>query len=330
MHQRLKAVAASAAGLLGILALSAYPAGASAQSGTLVVYSAGPAGLANDLVQAFQQRTGIQVQIYQSTTGKVLGRLQAEKSNPHADLVMLADWSAGAALQQEGMLQPFYPTNGQNAIWKGPKGMYYAYSASALGITYNTHLVKSPPTTWLAALNPQWEGKIVMPDPAQSGSAVDFVGGYLQNQVLGMYYFQDLGKYGAVVQGANADALNEVITGAKDMVLAGVDYMAYADIAKGEPLGIVYPKEGTVVNPRPVMILKSAHNLQAARLFEDFVMSDAAQAIVAKNYLLPGIKGYPANPARVGLSGIDAWTVNWGDLARRKASYIQSIDNALQ
>lgn len=330
MNQRLKAIAVLAASLLGILAVSAYPAAAAAQGGTLVVYSAGPAGLANDLVQAFEQRTGIQVQLFQSTTGKVLGRLQAEKSNPHADVVMLADWSAGAALQQEGMLQAFYPTNGQRAIWKGPHGMYYAYSASALGITYNMNLVKNPPTTWLAALNPQWEGKIVMPDPAQSGSAVDFVGGYLQNQVLGMYFFQDLGKYGTVVQGANAEALNQVITGAKDMVLAGVDYMAYADIAKGEPLGIVYPKEGTVVNPCPVMILKSAHNLRNARLFEDFVMSDAAQAIIAQNYLLPGAKGYPANPARTPLSSINAWPVNWVDLAEHKASYIQNIDNALQ
>ncbi len=330
MNQRIKGIAAAAAGLLGILAVSAYPAAASASGGSLVVYSAGPGGLANQLVQAFEQRTGIQVQLFQSTTGKVLGRLQAEKSNPHADVVMLADWSAGDALQQEGMLQPFHPTNGQRTIWKGPDGMYYAYSASALGITYNTKLVKNPPQTWLAALNPQWDNKIVMPDPAQSGSAVDFVGGYLQTQVLGMNYFKDLGENGTVVQGANADALNQVLTGAKDMVLAGVDYMAYADIAKGEPLGIVYPKEGTVVNPRPTMILKSAHNLANARLFEDFVLSDAGQAIVAKNYLLPGAKGYPANPARAALSSINTWNVNWVDLAKHKTSYIESIDSALQ
>jgi iron(III) transport system substrate-binding protein len=327
---KIKSFVLALTGLLSIIAVSAIPAASSAASGTLVVYSAGPGGLATQLVQAFEQRTGIQVQLFQSTTGKVLGRLQAEQGNPQADVVMLADWSAGAALQSEGMLQGFHPTNGQRAIWKGPDGMYYAYSASALGITYNKDLVKNPPTTWLSALSPEWNGKIVMPDPAQSGSAVDFVGGYLQNQVLGMYYFQDLAKNGAVLQGANAEALNQVITGAKDMVLAGVDYMAYADIAKGEPLGIVYPKEGTVVNPRPVMILKSAHHLANARLFEDFVMSDAGQAIVASNYLLPGAKGYPANPARLQLSQINSWTVNWGDLASHKATYIQEIDNALQ
>lgn len=329
---RIKVRSASAAGVLAALVMVGYPLAASAQApaGTLVVYSAGPKSLAADLVQAFEQRTGIQVELYQSTTGKVLGRLQAERGNPQADVVMLADWSAGAALQQEGMLQTFHPTNGAKAIWKGQDATYFGYSASALGITYNTNLVKNPPTTWLAALNPTWEGKIVMPDPAQSGSVVDFVGGYLQNQVLGMSFFQDLGKNGTVVQGANAEALNQVITGAKDMVLAGVDYMAYADIAKGEPLGIVYPKEGTVVNPRPVMILKSAHHLRNARLFEDFVLSDAGQSIVAQNFLLPGAKGFPANPARLSLSAINAWNVNWLDLAKHKASYIQQIDNALQ
>ena len=38
-------------------------------------------------------------------------------------------------------------------------------------------------------------------------------------------------------------------------------------MAKGEPLNIYYPASGTVVNPRPAMILKTAPNMDNAKAF---------------------------------------------------------------
>jgi iron(III) transport system substrate-binding protein len=299
-------------------------------SNTLVVYSAGPKPLAASLVKDFEAKTGIKVKLFESTTGKVLGRLQAEKGNPQADVVALADWSAGSALKSQGILMQFHPANESQLIWKDSGSTYFGYSASALGITYNTKLVKNPPKTWADAASAQWKGKVVMPDPAQSGSAVDFVGGYLQNHNNSWSLFKALKGNGAVVQGANSPALNEVITGSKDMVLGGVDYMAYGDIAKGEPLAVVYPSDGTVVNPRPIMILKSSKHVQNAEKFVNFVLSTQGQADVAKKYLLPGVKGVAANPKRTSLSNIHAWTVNWQNLAQNKASIVQHVDNLLQ
>jgi iron(III) transport system substrate-binding protein len=64
--------------------------------------------------------------------------------------------------------------------------------------------------------------------------------------------------------------------------------MAYSSKAKGEPVDIIYPKSGTVVNPRPAMILNEAHNLKNAKLFMDYLLSDEAQGMVVKAYILPG------------------------------------------
>lgn len=299
-------------------------------SNTLVVYSAGPKSLATNLVKDFEAQTGIKVQLFESTTGKVLGRLQAEKSNPQADVVALADWSAGNALKSQGLLMQFHPSNEGQLLWKDSGSTYFGYSASALGITYNTKLVKNPPQTWADVTNSKWKGKIVMPDPSQSGSAVDFVGGYLQNHNNSWDFFQSLQKNKVVVQGANSPALNEVITGSKDMVLAGVDYMAYGDIAKGEPLGISYPKDGTVVNPRPIMILKSSKHLQNAEKFVNFCLSAKGQADVTADYLLPGNKEVAVNPKRSSLSDIKSWAVDWSSLATNKASIIQHVSNLLK
>ena len=68
----------------------------------------------------------------------------------------------------------------------------------------------------------------------------------------GWNLFEQLKKNEVTVAGANQEALDPVVTGAKDMVIAGVDYMTYSAKAKGEPVDIVYPKSGTVISPRAV------------------------------------------------------------------------------
>ena len=61
-----------------------------------------------------------------------------------------------------------------------------------------------------------------------------------------------------MVAGANRAALETVTTGEKAILVAGVDYNAYSNIEKGEPLAIYYPASGTVINPRPAMIMNTS------------------------------------------------------------------------
>lgn len=74
----------------------------------------------------------------------------------------------------------------------------------------------------------------------------------------GWNLFEQLKKNEVTVAGANQEALDPVVTGAKDMVIAGVDYMTYSAKAKGEPVDIVYPKSGTVISPRAAGIMKDS------------------------------------------------------------------------
>ena len=70
----------------------------------------------------------------------------------------------------------------------------------------------------------------------------------------GWNLFEQLKKNEVTVAGANQEALDPVVTGAKDMVIAGVDYMTYSAKAKGEPVDIVYPKaEQLLAHERQVL-----------------------------------------------------------------------------
>lgn len=66
----------------------------SAAENSVTVYMPSPKGLN----AAFEKETGIKVKLFEGTTGKILARLEAEKANPVADVVVLASWSDGLAL----------------------------------------------------------------------------------------------------------------------------------------------------------------------------------------------------------------------------------------
>ena len=86
---------------------------------------------------------------------------------------------------------------------------------------------------------------------------------------------------------ANKAALNPVLQGAKAAVFVGVDYITMSAAAKGETIEAIFPESGTVVAPRPIMILKSSANQDDAKKFIDYVLSDEGQMEVAKVNLMP-------------------------------------------
>ena len=53
-----------------------------------------------------------------------------------------------------------------------------------------------------------------------------------------------------------------------------VDYLPIRESAKGSPVTFVFPKEGVSAVTEPVAILKTAKNVEAAKAFVDFLLSD--------------------------------------------------------
>ncbi|WP_018751768.1 ABC transporter substrate-binding protein [Paenibacillus sanguinis] len=282
--------------------------------GKLVLYSAGPKKLADNLISSFEDKTGIKVEMFQGTTGKILARLEAEKANPVADVVILASLPSMQSMKAEGLTMP-YPeavnSDKLNKEWSDAEGHYFSSSASALGIVYNTNLVSTPPKSWSDLELAEWKDVVNIPDPTLSGSALDFITGYLSvHGEEGWSLFEKYKANGAAMAGANQEALDPVITGAKSVVAAGVDYMTYSAKAKGEPVDIVYPAEGTVVSPRPAAILNTSQNVDNAKAFIDYLLSDDAQKLVAQAHLLPGREDIEAE-GRTNLKDIPLLSVDW-------------------
>ena len=259
-------------------------------SGKVTVYMPSPSGLADKLAEAFTAKTGVEVEQFQGTTGEILARLEVEQANPVADVVILASWSDGLSMKADGQLESYTPANAEliNEGWIDSDSTLFGYSASAVGVIYNTTVVSELNADWAELADEQYKDMIAIPDPEKSGACKDFLAGLVTGVEDGEAIMQSWADNGLTVPGANKAALEAVTTGEKGILIAGVDYNAYSSIAKGEPLSIYYPASGTVVNPRPAMILKTAPNMDNAKAFIDFLFSDEAQQLVAEAYLLPG------------------------------------------
>lgn len=273
--------------LIVLLVLFAAASAAMAD-GIVTVYMPSPAGLANKLAADFEAKTGIEVRTFQGTTGEILARLETEQANPVADVVILASWSDGLSMKESGQLESYVPANADKMVpgWIDDDSCLFGYSASAVGVIYNTLIYPELDADWAELADSQYRNDIAIPDPELSGACKDFVAGFVN--AYGWDTFEALGANGMVVPGANKAALEAVTTGEVGVLLAGVDYNAYSSIAKGEPLAIYYPASGTVVNPRPAMIMKTAPEMDNAKLFVDYLLSDDAQRMVTEAYLLPG------------------------------------------
>ena len=203
-----------------------------------------PAGLADKLAAAFTEKTGVEVEQFQGTTGEILARLEAEQANPVADVVILASWSDGLSMKADGRLVSYTPANADkvNTGWIDSDSMLFGYSASAVGVIYNTTVVPELNADWSELADSKYKDMIAIPDPKKSGACKDFLAGLVTGTDNGEAILQGWADNGLTVPGANKAALEAVTTGEKGILIAGVDYNAYSSMKKGEPLNIYYPR----------------------------------------------------------------------------------------
>ncbi len=289
----------------------------------LVFYSAGPKSLSQAVVANFEKKTGLKVQLYPASTGKVLAKLEAEKHNPIADVVLLASWAAGLGLKDQGVLAPIETEHSKAVRAEWVDTHLIATGASAMGIAYNTKLVQNPPKDWWDMAAPEWNKQVNMPSPTKSGSCSDFVTAFVGHYGDKAWkFFEQFRDNGANIAGPNNQALTPVLTGARKTVFAAVDYIIYKQTQKGENVDIAYPSSGTVVNPRPIVILKSSKHMANAQKFVDYYLSPEGQQLVVDTILIPARSDMKVLDMRVGLDQIKTIPVDWAWLGKNQQQVI--------
>ncbi|OZI74198.1 putative 2-aminoethylphosphonate ABC transporter substrate-binding protein [Bordetella genomosp. 12] len=282
---------------LGLLALAAAPA--MAQQTTLTVYTA----LEADQIKAYQaaferEYPDIKIQWVRDSTGIITAKLLAEKDNPKADVIWgLAGTSLGL-MDKEGMLQPYAPQGldqiAPNMRDAKPVPAWVGMDAFAGAICFNTIEAKKQnlpePKTWQDLTRPEYAGKIVMPNPASSGTGFLDVSAWLQmfGEEKGWAFMDALHKNIGSYTHSGSKPCNLAASG-EFPIGVSFDYRAAKLKAEGAPIQPIFPSEGLGWEVEATAIVRGTKNLEAARKVADFSASRAANELYKTNFAVLAI-----------------------------------------
>jgi iron(III) transport system substrate-binding protein len=187
--------------------------------------------------------------------------------------------------------------------FKDRDGFHYGLRATVTVIAYNTQKVSAAeaPRTWKDLLDPKWRGRLVTAHPGYSGVIATHVLALVH--LHGWDYFKALAQNKPMLVQSAVDPGGIVASGERPVAVNGGDYTFYQLKKKGNPVEIVFPKEGVPLVVSPSAITSFAPHPNAARLFTDFIFSREIQQVLADTEGLytghPDVK-YPADRPKLG------------------------------
>lgn len=275
------------AGLAGMP--TARPAVAAETS--LVVYSANDTDVNNFVFGMFQKETGIAVQSVTAGSGVLLKRIAAEKDRPLGDVL----WGVSVVIldANKSSFEP-YATKNSEAVpvaFRDPENLWAATNVHVIVFQVNRKLLGNvaAPRAWRDLQNPEWKGKVVMADPANSGAAFTQVTRMLDLFGGGEKGWPELEKVIRNVRVLNKLSLVYTGVGQGEYPIGlSLEYATYEYAQGGAPVELVYPEDGTVAQAEGMGIIKGAKHPEAARKFEDFITrKDVREAILKKFFRRP-------------------------------------------
>ncbi|MEO8565657.1 MAG: putative 2-aminoethylphosphonate ABC transporter substrate-binding protein [Betaproteobacteria bacterium] len=274
---------------------------ASAQKTQLLVYTALEADQMKAYADGFYKVVpDVEIQWVQDSTGVITARLLAEKANPQADVIWGLAATSLVRFETDGMLQPYAPAGLATikSTYRDSKNPPYWWGMDVWGATVCFNTVEAAkmnlprPETWQDLTKPVYKGKIVMPNPASSGTGYLDVTSWLQ-------IFGEQGGW-KFMDGLHENIAQYVHSGSKPCVLAGngefpigisFEYRANTIKAKGGPIDLIFPKEGLGWDLEAFGIMKTTKKLAAAKKLADWASTRPAMELYAKNYAIVAIPG---------------------------------------
>jgi iron(III) transport system substrate-binding protein len=157
------------------------------------------------------------------------------------------------------------------------------------GMMVNSNFVKSQdePKSWFDLLEPKWSGKMLADDTRALGAGGIFFS--VMTEKFGADYHRKLARQNIVFgRDLGADQLR-IARG--EFPLRWPQSLSNMRDVRGLPLRFIIPVEGLTYVRVDSAIIKGAARPNAAHLFADYMLSRAAQDMLASFGLIPVIKG---------------------------------------
>jgi iron(III) transport system substrate-binding protein len=289
---------------------------------------------AEEILKAFEQKTGIKVK---STTdaevNKTVGnvnRILNEAKEPRADVFWNNECGQTLRLKEKGLLEAYASPSAADipAQYKDPDGQWTGFAARARIIAYNTKLVTDDqvPKRVRDLADARFKGQGVMSKPI-AGTALTHVGALyaLDGKDKTDAWLEALVANDVRFTPGNGPAMREVAEAAKGgrtFCLTDTDD-AHGSQLEGFPTKVVWPDQGAddpgiLLIPNSVMLIKGAKHPVEAKAFIDYLLSPDVEAALAKgrSAQIP-VRASVARPPHVrSIAELKVMPVDWAVVAR--------------
>ena len=264
----------------------------------LVVYTSHKEEIYKPILQEFEARTGIWVQVESGGTNEMLEQIVSESDYPLGDLMF-----GGGVESLEAYSAYFtaFTPEGVDKIRDGyylPGSKWMPFSSLPIVLIYNPKLVGGDvPEGWNSLLEDRWKGRIAFARPDVSGSSYTSLATLLQ--VLPMEKDEILRRFFANLDGRILSGSGDVVGAVADgdfSIGVTLEETAKKGIAAGADIAMVYPLEGTSDVPDGVAIIKGCAHEENAKRFISFILGADVQKRLISNYSRRSVRSDLADP----------------------------------
>ena len=261
----------------------------------LHLYTALDTNEAKIYIRAFEAETGIEVRWVRLSAGEVLVRIRSEQANPQVAL-----WFGGPSpefivAKREGLLAPYAPRiNFEPPAGTFDEAHYWTgFYFGAIGFASNTEILArkgiSPPTSWHDLLKPELKGEISVAYAYTSGTANTLLAAIVQmmGEDAGFDYIARLDRNVHHYNRSGSACVTQVGFGEVAVGIAFSHDIVKKGPAKGYPVVLSFPKEGTGFEIGAMALVKEGPNQVAAKRFMDWALSVRAQNLMQKWFRTP-------------------------------------------
>jgi iron(III) transport system substrate-binding protein len=279
------------------------------------------------ITQAFEKKYGVKVELWRSSSEKVLQRAltEARAGRFSVDAFEL-NGPEMEALYREGLLEEFHSPHFKSLPPAAfPKHRHYAADRfNFFTIAYNTKLVKPEevPNSYEDLLHPRWVGRIGI-----EGSDDDWFASIVKHmgEKKGLEFFRKLAQMRPQVRTGHTLLAELVASGEIPLVATIYNHNAERLLVNGAPIKWK-ALDPTFGRPNAVAVSKRAQRPNAALLFVDFMLSPEGQELIKQRNRVPASTAVETNLNKfpfhmidpvVVLDEADKWEKIWSELFLR-------------
>lgn len=278
------------------------------REGELTIYTSAQTSDLGPVVEAFEEKYGVNATIWRAGSEAVLNRtLQENRAGRYTVDVVETNGPELESLHREQLLRLVKSPRHADLIGPAirPHGEWVGTRLNVFVQAYNTDLVKKEelPETWEDLLDPKWKGRLGI--EAEDSDWLAGVFGAIGEE-RGRELFENIVATNGMSTRKGHTLLTQlVVSGEVPLALTVYNYKAEQLRAAGAPIDW-FTIGNAIARPNGVGVVRTAPHPHAALLFYDFELSEEGQRIIAMRDFVPTNRNIDTPLSQVPMTFIDA------------------------